>query len=322
MIRRRRALVTGGAGFIGSHIVDRLLADGYLVDVLDDLSTGARDNVRQGAVLHEIDLTAPDAVALIARLTPWAVVHCAAQTSVPRSLSHPSADARANIMGTLNLIAAVGRSPLTEVFVYVGTGGALYRPGRRRPSRESDPVDPSSPYGLSKWVAERYVQMLMPATVRSVALRLANVYGPRQRHDGEGGVVSTFAARMLAGLPVEIHGDGHQTRDFIYVSDVAGAVEAALRSDIAQGPINLGSNRGISINRLFTVLARDLGYSMRPVHVDSRPGDIRHSSLDAGRARDLLGWRAETDLAEGLKSTCNSIAELMAERKGQSEGPE
>ncbi len=227
-----RTIVTGGAGFIGSHIADRLLALGHDVTVVDDLSQGRRENVPVAASFVLRDIASPDTADLVADLKPELVVHAAAQASVPRSIADPQHDARTNIIGTLTLLNGVSRSGC-RCFIYVTTGGALYGDPVQLPCSESHPVRPLSPYGLSKWTAERYLDLLADACAVRTALRLANVYGPRQRSDGEGGVVSVFLDRMRSQGTVEIHGDGEQTRDFVYVGDVVDAVVAAsIRSSL------------------------------------------------------------------------------------------
>lgn len=296
-----RALVTGGAGFIGSHVVDALLRAKCEVTVVDDLSNGRAENLRPAVAFTRLDIAEATTPSVIAAVSPDVVVHCAAQASVPRSFQDPVRDARSNVLGTLHVLAGAVAGGCRRL-VYVTTGGAIYGRPIRLPCDEDHPVDPLSPYGLSKWTAEEYVRLLTPREIVAVTLRLANVYGPGQRGDGEGGVVATFLARMSAGCQVEIHGDGEQTRDFVFVVDVARAVMSAIEAREST-TVNIGTGAGVSVNELFTRLASFTGYDQAAEHVAERPGDIRHSRLDSRRARTVLGWQPTTDLAEGLRAT-------------------
>ena len=300
-MRRSPILVTGGAGFIGSHLVDRLLAEGERVVVVDDLSTGVAANLAPQTRLEHLDISTPETVALIARLRPSAVVHAAAQASVTASLEDPVADARVNILGTLNVLRGALATD-TSRFVYVTTGGALYGKAASQPVAEDDPIEPLSPYGLGKWAAERYVAMLAGGRMSWLALRLGNVFGPRQSAIGEAGVVAIFADRMRRGGAITIDGDGEQTRDFVFVADVAEAVLLALRAE-RSGSVNVGTGTATSVNDLFVELAGIAGYTRSPFHGPSRPGDVRYSVLDVRRASSLLGWEARTPLRDGLIQT-------------------
>jgi len=298
-------VVTGGAGFIGSHVVDRLLGEGRRVVVIDDLSTGATTNLPPGTDLEQLDLARPQAASWIARLRPSAVVHCAAQASVTESVRDPARDAAVNILGGLNALrgALDGGS---NRFVYVTTGGALYGHAASLPSSEGDPIAPLSPYGLSKWIMERYLAILAGDRLSWVSLRLGNVYGPRQRSDGEAGVVAIFADRMRRGAPVTIEGDGEQTRDFVFVADVRDAIVSALDHE-ATDSLNIGTGRPTSVNELFEQLAAIAGYHLEPAHGAARPGDVRDSVLDVRRAEAVLGWTPRTPLADGLRATYASL---------------
>ncbi|MES2209891.1 MAG: NAD-dependent epimerase/dehydratase family protein [Chloroflexota bacterium] len=298
------AVVTGGAGFIGSHIVDRLQEEGWRVWVFDDLSTGSPTNLTDAAEFEQGDLADRTYASRIARVRPAVVVHCAAQTSVTRSIQDPAADARSNILGSLNVIEAALEAPSTTL-IYVTTGGALFGTGALSHA-EDQPVSPQSPYGWSKWIVERYLDVLGAGRLRAMIMRLSNVYGPRQRADGEGGVVSIFADRMFQGLPVTIDGDGEQTRDFIYVGDVTEAVLKAMAAN-APATVNVSTGRATSINRLFQCLATISGYERPPTYGPARPGDIRDSRLDPRRAEAVLGWAAATRFEDGLTSTYSSI---------------
>lgn len=297
----RRVLVTGGAGFVGSHIVDQLLADGQRVLVVDNLSTGRATNVPDECAFALVDIADSTLWTVVQQFRPQAVVHAAAQASVPVSVGQPQADARANVMGTLNLIQA-SLAAGVEQLVYANTGGALYGRPRRLPIDESHPVEPISPYGLSKWTAEQYLRLLGGGKLAVKVLRLANVYGPRQSPDTEAGVISVFASRMLDGLPVTIHGDGEQTRDFVFVRDVARAAEAAL-STPGQFTAHISSGAGTSVNEVFERVATATGYRRRPSYGPARTGDIRDSVLSNALAERLLGWSPETTLAAGIGET-------------------
>ena len=300
-------VVTGGAGFIGSHVVDRLLEEGRPVIVVDDLSTGVAPNLQRGTNLEQLDLAGPKAAERIARLRPAAVVHCAAQASVTESFRDPARDAAVNVVGGLNALrgALDGGS---KRFVYVTTGGALYGHAASLPSSEIDPIAPLSPYGLSKWMMERYLAILAGDRLSWVALRLGNVYGPRQRSDGEAGVVAIFADLMRRRAPVAIEGDGEQTRDFVFVADVRDAIVRALDHE-ATDSLNIGTGRATSVNELFGELAAIAGYGLQPTHVAARPGDVRHSVLDVRRAEAVLGWTPRTALGDGLRATYMATAQ-------------
>jgi UDP-glucose 4-epimerase len=299
-VPRPRAVVTGGAGFIGSHIADRLLGLGYEVMVVDNLASGSTSNVPSGAVLEECDVADDRMGPLLARWHGEVLVHCAAQVSVARSVQDPSLDARSNVLGTVRTIEAAAASGCRR-FVYVTTGGALYGEPQYLPCDEGHPIMPLSPYGLSKLTGERYLELLAPTSMLRMVLRLANVYGPRQRADGEGGVVSIFTERMKSDLPVEINGDGLQTRDFVYVGDVADAVIAAINA-LKSATVNIATERAISVLELYEALAAAAGYTREPIFVAPRSGDIRHSRLAIGKAKRELGWSPKTVLEAGLAS--------------------
>lgn len=304
--------MTGGAGFIGSHVADRFLLLGYDVLVVDNLSSGSRSNVPSGAAFEECDVADPSVEEVLVRWGGEVVVHCAAQVSVAASFRDPELDARSNIVGTARIVRAAAAGGCRH-FVYVTTGGALYGEPRYLPCDEAHPIEPLSPYGVSKWTGERYLDLLAPASMFRVALRLANVYGPRQRADGEGGVVGVFAGRMKASLPVEINGDGRQTRDFVFVRDVVDAVVAAANAT-GSTTVNIGTERDVSVLDLYAALAAIAGYSKAPVFVAPRRGDVRHSRLAIGKARRELGWEPGTALEVGLAETYAGMEPRAQER--------
>ncbi len=301
-----RVLVTGGAGFIGSHIVDRLVEEGHEVVVADDLSSGRRANVNPKARVVDIDISAPEFPEAAASLRPDAISHWAAQASVPGSVSDPQRDAVVNIVGGINVCRAAVAARCSQ-FVYATTGGALYGEPEYLPCDEGHPIRPISPYGLSKWTLEQYLPILLPQSMGVKVLRPANVYGPRQDPHGESGVVAIFASKMSRGEPVVINGDGEYTRDYVYVSDVADAHDLALEAGESL-TVNIGTGVETSVNELFRAMAGELGYTMAPERGPERPGDVRRICLDSTRARELLDWRPATSLAEGLRMTCESIS--------------
>jgi UDP-glucose 4-epimerase len=291
-----RAVVTGGAGFIGSHVVDALLARGDEVHVVDNLATGRRENVPAGAVLHERDireLAVPDGV------VPDTIFHLAAQADVGTSVERPDLDAEVNVLGTIRVLEDARRHGARVVFS--STGGAIYGECER-PAREDDPRRPVSPYGTAKLAAEEYLATWNRLHGTShVVLRFANVYGPRQLAKLEGGVVAIFMDRLRAGAGVKIFGDGEQTRDFVYVGDVVEAVLAA--AGHSGGTFNVGTGAETSVNELFEACRRIAGVEAEAEHAAARPGDARRSVVDVSLAASTLGWRPATALEEGLRLT-------------------
>ena len=302
-----RVLITGGAGFIGSHIVDVLLADGHEVLVVDDLSTGKRENVNQAAHLIHLDIGDPSLVDVAREFGPDAVSHVAAQASVAVSMTDPIADAQTNILGGLNVYRAAVQSECQQ-FVYITTGGALYGPPDYLPCDEEHPIRTMSAYGLSKWTLEQYLKILLPPEIPLKVLRLANIYGPRQDPYGEAGVIAIFAARMIDDQPVYIFGDGEQTRDFVYVGDVARAHSQAMQSAESL-TVNISSATPLSVNDLFEMIAEETGYRHEAVHQGERAGDIKHSVLANDRAREVLGWEPHTSMVDGLHATLDWVRE-------------
>lgn len=296
------AVVTGGAGFIGSHVVDRLVDDGYRVTVIDDLSSGKRENLPSGVNVVIADVTSEKAADAIRNAAPELVVHTAAQISVSVSTREPLMDARINVLGTVNVLEAA-RTSGTKKFVFFSSGGMVYGQPKDLPVSESQPTAPENPYGTSKLAGEEYLAMYRRAFgLESTVLRLANVYGPRQDPHGEAGVVAIFAMAMLAGKPITIFGDGNDERDYVYVSDVVDAVMAAAAPGGPQH-CNIGSGAGTNVNELYTRLSKLTGYALEPQYGPPRPGDIHAISLDATLARAELGWTPKVDLEAGLART-------------------
>jgi UDP-glucose 4-epimerase len=301
--RPMRVLVTGGAGFIGSHIVDRLLQHRHEVRVIDDLSTGRRELVNRAARFMRCDIRSRRLPRLLAQWRPDAIVHAAAQASVSRSVADPDFDASVNINGTFGLLRAAGAAG-TRTFLYISTGGAAYGDTSVVPTPEEHPVVPSSPYGVSKTAAERYVECYGPLLeMRTLVLRLANIYGPRQNPQGEAGVIAIFTDRLLRGEECVVNGDGEQTRDFVYVADVADAVLRGLERTDATGVVNIGTGIETTINDIYARLARAAGVTTPARHGPAKPGEQRRSALAAARAARLLGWTPATLLDAGLERT-------------------
>ena len=299
-----RAVVTGGAGFIGSTLVDALVERGDEVHVVDDLSSGRREQVAAAARLHVLDVREPLADAL-ADARPEVVFHLAAQIDVRRSVADPVADAATNVLGTLQVLE-LARGHDAQV-VFASTGGAIYGECEH-PATEAAERRPVSPYGTSKLAAEEYLAAWNRLYGTShVALRLGNVYGPRQDPHGEAGVVAIFLSRIRDGQQGTIFGDGSQTRDYVFVQDVVRAFVAAVGAD--GGVFNVGTGIETSVRELWQGCTEAAGLGAEAAQAESRLGELQRSSLDAGRAERTLGWRAEVDLPAGLRRTWEWIQE-------------
>jgi UDP-glucose 4-epimerase len=307
-----RILVTGGAGFIGSHIVDAYIEAGHTVTVVDDLSTGHRDQVHPQAHFYQADVTKADELArIVAAEQPDVVSHQAAQKSVRLSVEDPAADANINILGTLHLLELCRRSGVQHV-LFASTGGAIYGDADRIPTPEETPAWPISPYGIAKLTVEHYLYYYQHQYgLTYTALRYANVYGPRQDPHGEAGVVAIFAERLLSGQTAVIYGDGSQTRDYVYVGDVAAANLRALQTRAA-GAYNVGTGVETTVNALYAALAEAMGVSRPPQYAPARPGEQGRSALDARRAADTLDWRPRVSLADGLRRTVDHFRRKTA----------
>ena len=297
-----KILVTGGAGFIGSHVVDAYLAAGHEVLVVDNLCTGKRDNLNPKARFHEFDILDPKTAELIRAERPDILNHHAAQMDVRRSVADPLFDARTNILGTISLLEAARHAGVRKV-LFVSSGGAAYGEQETFPAPETHPTWPVSPYGVSKRSGELYchfyqVEYGMPF----VAFRYANVYGPRQDPHGEAGVVAIFSGKMLRGEPVTVNGDGKQTRDYVYVGDVARMSLRALEGD-ATGPVNIGTGRETDVNELAAMMLEVSGSRSEVRHGPAKGGEQRRSVIDIRRAGEVFGWRPEVSLRDGLART-------------------
>jgi len=301
-------LVTGGAGFIGSHLCDRLLAEGHRVVAVDNLTTARIGNLSEARsyggefTFFNMDVRAEGLLSLFERHRPEVVMHLAAQASVSVSVEDPTLDASVNVMGLLNVMDCSSRTGVRKV-VYAASGGTLYGEPRKLPVKETASGRPVSPYGISKKAGIEYLSFYERYRgVAFSALALANVYGPRQDPHGEAGVVSIFASKMLNGEAPTIFGDGNQTRDYVFVDDTVHAF--ALAADRGDGRlINVGTALETSVNGIFRLLADVTGFSGEPAHGPARPGDLRRSALDPALAGEVLGWRPWTHLEDGLAET-------------------
>jgi UDP-glucose 4-epimerase len=306
-----RALVTGGAGFIGSNLVDALVARDHAVTVVDDLSTGKHENLdaalAAGAELVESDVRDAAAVRdVFTRVKPEAVFHLAAQIDVRKSASDPAWDAGINVGGTINVLEAARAAGVRRV-VNTSTGGAVYGEGQIIPAPESHPVAPEAPYGQSKFAAEGYCELFRRLhDVSAVSLRYGNVYGPRQDPLGEAGVIAIFCGRLLAGERPVVFGDGLQTRDYVHVDDVVAANLAAVDSDTF-GACNVGTGVETTVLQLVEALAPLADASFEPEHRPPRPGEVPRNPLDCTRAREALGWESRVLLDDGLTQTLESV---------------
>jgi UDP-glucose 4-epimerase len=295
------ALVTGGAGFIGSHITDALLDAGHSVTVIDDLSRGRRAQVNPAARFIELDITSDGLAAAVAEANPEVVFHHAAQIDVRESVRDPLHDADVNVVGTVNVLRAAVDAG-TRRIVFASSGGAIYGNTERIPTPEGTPCRPESPYGTAKLCAEAYGGTFSrQAGLEFVALRYANVYGPRQDPHGEAGVVAIFALRLLGGNPPVINGDGMQTRDYVHVHDLVRANLAAV--DGPPGVYNIGTGVETDVNTVYRMLAAECGISGDAVHGAAKPGEQRRSCLDPSSTREQLGWSATIGFAEGVRTT-------------------
>jgi UDP-glucose 4-epimerase len=306
-----KTLVTGGAGFIGSNLVDALLARGDEVAVIDDLSTGRRQNLEnalsQGAELIELDIRDPQAVSdAVERVAPEAIFHLAAQIDVRKSVADPANDSRVNVEGTINVLRAALDHGVKRL-INTSTGGAIYGEGQILPAPEDHPVAPESPYGTSKFCAEQYCALFTRLHgLSTISLRYGNVYGPRQDPLGEAGVIAIFCGKLLEGGRPTIFGDGDQTRDYVFVGDVVDANLRAVESK-ATGSFNVGRGVQTSVLDIVHALADQSNNGFEADHAPARPGEVQHIALDPSRTKAELGWEAQVDLDQGLARTLDSL---------------
>jgi UDP-glucose 4-epimerase len=311
----RRALITGGAGFIGSHVADLFVAKGWSVEIIDNLTSGKRENVPPAAKLRVLDIRSPDAAELVAFAGFDALIHLAAQMDVRRSVADPLFDASVNIVGTLNLLEAIRQSAARPRVVFASTGGAVYGDSAVPPSSETTQKEPDSPYAIAKLSAEYYLSYYARIHgLDTASVRFGNVYGPRQDPHGEAGVVAIFCGRIIDGQPLRVFGDGTQTRDYVHVSDVAEATFAAATTQLPparrvdERAFNIGTGVATSVLELAETLCGAAGAESKIEFAPKRPGEQQHSFLSVEKARDVLGWSPRITLERGLADTYNWFA--------------
>jgi UDP-glucose 4-epimerase len=309
-----RVFVTGAAGFIGSTLVDRLLADGHQVIGLDNLSTGSAANLEQARRLYGSspgrftfirgDVLAPELTHIVAAVKPDAVLHLAAQADIRASVADPEYDARTNVLGTIKLLEACRRGEVSRI-VYAASGGSRYGTRTRLPVAEDTPIEPQSPYAAAKVAGELYAQVYAQMYgLAAVSLALANVYGPRQNPHGEAGVVAIFGNAVITGRPATVFGDGQSTRDYVYVDDAVDAfVRAAVADPAITGVFNIGTGRQTTVNELHGLIAAAAGGALPPRYSAVRTGEVRAIALDGTKAGNQLGWRPAVDIVEGVRRT-------------------
>ena len=297
-----KILVTGGAGFIGSHLVDRLVQEGHQVSVIDNLSTGKRKNVNKQAQFYKMDIQSRTIEKVFRKERPIVLVHLAAQMNIRVSTEDPAFDAAVNIFGTLQLLDHAVRHGVRKV-VFASSGGAIYGEHDTLPAKESHQTDPLSPYGISKLAGEKYLAYYsFVSGLRYVALRFGNVYGPRQEPEGEAGVIAIFSRQMLKGHQPVINGTGMQTRDFVYVDDVVESIMITLAQDV-QGVYNVGTGQETSVNDCYKILKDLTGSECKEVHGPAKKGEQHRSVLDVSKIREELEWDPQVSLSDGLART-------------------
>lgn len=305
-----KVLVTGGAGFIGSHLVDRLVQEGHEVIIVDNLVTGKRRNINRAARFYKLDVQSWRLERVFRNERPNVVMHLAAQMDVRKSVEDPMFDAQVNILGTLNVLQQAVKHGVRKV-VFSSSGGAIYGEQETYPAPESHVTKPMSPYGLSKLCGEQYLSYYQRTSgIQVVSLRYANVYGPRQDPEGEAGVVAIFIQKMLNNEQAVINGNGRQTRDFVFVEDVVEANLAVMGQD-TQGTYNVGTGVETSINDLFRILIQHTGSTCKEVHGPAKKGEQARSVIDSTRLRHELSWDPKADLSDGLKKTVEYFRERL-----------
>ena len=317
MFEPTKVLVTGGAGFIGSHLVDRLLHDGYAVAVIDDLSAGHLRRRDQGAAFHHASINDhPKMRQIIQRESPRIIFHLAAQSNVIQSHNDPAADANANVLGTINLLSVAAAEGVSKI-VFSSTGGAIYGNPDAIPCDEDTPVFPLVPYALSKYIGELYLELFYQMyQLDYTILRYANVYGPGQNPNGEAGVIAIFANEMIGRRRPKIYGDGEQERDFVYVSDVVEANLAAMERGNGQ-IYNIGTGEPVTINRIYSLIQKYTNFNEEADYRPRRAGEVLKIALDPGRACRELGWEPKVSLEEGLRLSVEDVHKRRAPRSAR-----
>ncbi len=310
-----RILVTGGAGFIASHIQDAYLAAGHQVAVLDNLSSGDRKNIHPQSQFFQVDLNSPDLAKVIADFQPEIINHHAAQINVRRSVEDPQYDCQVNALGLLNLLEAAKKHAVRKV-IFASSGGAIYGEQNSFPADESHPTQPSSPYGISKLIGEKYLDFYQQThSIQSVVFRYANVYGPRQNPHGEAGVISIFLQKMLQNDTLCINGDGQQTRDYVFVSDVVTANMLALKEGVS-GTYNIGTGVETTVWDLYRNLCALTAYTKEPQSGPAQAGEQRRSVISAEKIKKAWGWKVQFDLQAGLEKTSSFYSRCLLNRTG------
>jgi UDP-glucose 4-epimerase len=308
-----KILVTGGAGFIGSHVVNVFIENGHEVVVVDDLSTGRRSNLNPAATFYQVDIRSPQLAEIFEKEQPQVIDHHAAQMDVRRSVEDPLFDADVNVLGSIKLIE-LARKHNVERFIYISTGGAVYGEPEYLPCDEAHPINPICPYGASKHTVEHYLYMYQELyDLNYVILRYPNVYGPRQNPHGEAGVVAIFTGQMLGGDQIVINGDGEQERDFVYVGDCARANLLALSTESSNTIFNLGYGKGTTINEIYTNLKNITGYELSAIHGPAKVGETRRIFLEASKAEKELDWKPTVGLEAGLGETVEYFRQTEAQ---------
>lgn len=305
-----KILVTGGAGFIGSHLVDRLIQEGHELVIVDNLSTGKRRNINRAAEFYRLDIQSSRLARVFRNERPSLVMHLAAQMDVRRSVDDPIYDAQVNILGTVNVLQQAANHGARKV-IFASSGGAIYGDQEVFPASESHPTQPLSPYGISKLSGEHYLAYFQRLSgIQCVALRFANVYGPRQDPEGEAGVVAIFTRKLLNGEQAIINGNGRQTRDFIFVDDVVEAHLEVIGKEV-QGTYNVGTGEETTVNELFRILADQIRPGAKELHGPAKKGEQIRSVIDAGKLRQL-GWEPKTSIRDGLARTIEYFKGISA----------
>jgi UDP-glucose 4-epimerase len=305
-----KVLVTGGAGFIGSHLVDRLVQEGHEVIIVDNLATGKRRNINRAARFYKLDIQSWRLERVFRNERPNVVMHLAAQMDVRKSVEDPMFDAQVNILGTLNALQQAVKHGVRKV-VFSSSGGAIYGEQETCPAPESHITNPLSPYGLSKLCGEQYLSYFQRVSgLQVVSLRYANVYGPRQDPEGEAGVVAIFIQKLLNNEQAVINGNGRQTRDFVFVEDVVDA-NLGMMGQETKGTYNVGTGIETSVNDLFRMLIQHTGSTCKEVHGPAKKGEQTRSAIDSTKLRQELSWEPKTDLNEGLRKTVDYFRERL-----------